>query len=150
MITKIFSDVQLNDIHTAIKRPPRTWFYPNVGILVAIGLLPFLWWCSRKCSPPFVENTTCPKWNLSSIVFYQLMPLFQTDYHWGTVMTAVHFLPTGVFSAIVAVFSSNFIKYVDPKWTILAGLTLVFIASMILPFANTSTKYVRGCRKLRV
>lgn len=29
--------------------PPRVWSYPNVPILVAIGLVPFLWWFSRTC-----------------------------------------------------------------------------------------------------
>lgn len=69
------------------------------------------------------------------------MPLFQEQYNWGTVMTAVHFLPTGIFSALVAGVSSNFVKHVNPKWSILGGLTLDFIASMILPFADKSNKY---------
>jgi hypothetical protein len=56
-------------------------------------------------------------------------------------MSAVHFLPTGVFSALVAGVASNFVKHVSPKWTILGGLTLDFIGSMIIPFANSSSKY---------
>lgn len=30
--------------------PPRVWFYHNVPILVAVGLIPFFWWCQRTPS----------------------------------------------------------------------------------------------------
>jgi hypothetical protein len=33
--------------------PPRVWKFPNVGILVAIGFLPFFWWSSRESKCPF-------------------------------------------------------------------------------------------------
>lgn len=29
--------------------PPKVWFYQNVAIMVALGLVPFYWWCQRKC-----------------------------------------------------------------------------------------------------
>lgn len=100
--------------------PPHIWFYPNVVILFMVATLPFLWWCGS---------------------FYQLMPLFQETYHWSTVMTGVHFLPMGIVSTGVAAFCSNLVKYMNPKWSILGGSTLVWIATIILPFADTSAKY---------
>ena len=32
--------------------PPRVWFYPNVPILAALGLVPFFWWVSCMYSIP--------------------------------------------------------------------------------------------------
>lgn len=32
--------------------PPRVWFYKNVAIMVALGLMPFFWWCQRELSSP--------------------------------------------------------------------------------------------------
>ena len=69
------------------------------------------------------------------------MPYFQNVYHWSPIMSSVRFLPTGVFSGAVAGVSAEFVKYVNPKWTILGGLVLEFIASLLLPFANTSVRY---------
>src|ERR1700733_15513116 len=69
------------------------------------------------------------------------MPLYQERYGWRTVMTAVHFLPTGVFSGTIATVSSTFVTMLNPKRSILGGLVFVFIASMVLPFADASAKY---------
>lgn len=74
-------------------------------------------------------------------VFFQLVPLYQEQYGWSTVVTAVHFLPTGVFGGAISTVASSFVTKVNPKWSILGGLVFVFIGSMILPFANTSAKY---------
>jgi len=100
--------------------PPRVWFYPNVPILVALGLVPFFWWLA---------------------LFYSFMPLFESSYHWSPVITSVHILPTGTFSALVAGVSSKLVEYVNPKWSILGGLTLDIIATFLLPFANSKERY---------
>ena len=65
------------------------------------------------------------------------MPLYQNEYHWSAIMTSVHILPTGTFSALVAGVSSKLVEYMNPKWSILGGLILDIIATIILPFANT-------------
>lgn len=57
-------------------------------------------------------------------------------------MSAIHFLPTGVLSALVAGFSSSFVRYVDPKWTIFGGIVLEIIATILLPFADSSSRCV--------
>ena len=41
------------------------------------------------------------------------MPLYQERYGWRTVMTAVHFLPTGVFSGTIATVSSTFVTMLN-------------------------------------
>jgi hypothetical protein len=68
------------------------------------------------------------------------MPLFEADYHWDAVMTSVHMLPTGTFSALVAGVSSKLVEYTNPKWSILGGLTLDIIATFLLPFANSKER----------
>ncbi|KAF9517779.1 hypothetical protein BS47DRAFT_1338969 [Hydnum rufescens UP504] len=100
--------------------PPRVWFYPNVPILAALGLIPFFWWVA---------------------LFYSFMPLFEADYHWSAVSTSVHMLPAGTFSILVAGIASKLVEYVNPKWTILGGLTLDIIATFLLPFANSRERY---------
>lgn len=76
------------------------------------------------------------------IVFFQLMPRFIGTYHWSPIMSAVRFLPAGIAGTITAgIASSALVKYWSPKYTITAGLVLEFIASMILPFADTKAKY---------
>lgn len=68
-------------------------------------------------------------------------------------MTSVRFLPTGVFSALIAGVSSKLINYVNPKWTILAGLLVTLCVSITLPFADSRIRcgssplpiYIREC-----
>ena len=74
-------------------------------------------------------------------VFFNLMPRMQGLYGWSAIMTSVRFLPCGVFGAIVAGVSANFVDVISPKYMIMVGLTLEFVASMLLPFADTSAKY---------
>ncbi|KAI0045819.1 MFS general substrate transporter [Auriscalpium vulgare] len=100
--------------------PPHTWNYPNVPLLVALGLVPIFWWCA---------------------VYLQLMPLFQTVYGWSAIMASVHFLPTGIFSGAIAGVSGSFPKYINPKWSIFIGLLADIVATIMLPFPNTSARY---------
>lgn len=74
-------------------------------------------------------------------MFFGLMPRMQEVYHWSPIMTSVRFLGVGIFGAAVAGNSSRFVNKVQAKWVILGGLTLQFIATMILPFAGSSGKY---------
>lgn len=74
-------------------------------------------------------------------VFFQLMPLMMGTYHWSAILSAVRFLPAGISGTLIAGIASTMVKYWSPKYTILAGLVLEFIASMLLPFADTKGKY---------
>ncbi|KAI0042429.1 MFS general substrate transporter [Auriscalpium vulgare] len=107
------------DPHVA-SLPPHIWRYKNVPILAAVAFVPIFWWCA---------------------LFFQLMPLFQNVYQWGAIMTAVRFLPTGLFSGAIAGPSGSFPKYVSPKWTILGGLVLDIISTIMLAFGDTRAKY---------
>ncbi|KAI0042849.1 MFS general substrate transporter [Auriscalpium vulgare] len=107
------------DPHVA-SLPPHTWRYKNVPILGAVAFVPYFFWCS---------------------LFLQLMPLFQDVYQWSAIMTAVRFLPTGVFAGAIAGPSGSFPKYVSPKWTILGGLIFDIIATILLALGDTREKY---------
>ncbi|KAI0062240.1 hypothetical protein BV25DRAFT_1916160 [Artomyces pyxidatus] len=107
------------DAHMA-SLAPQIWKYRNVPVLVALGLVPFFWWRS---------------------LFFQLMPLFQEKYKWSAILTSVHFLPAGIFGGLIAGPSGSFPKYINPKWTILCGLIADAIATILLPFGNTSQRY---------
>jgi len=69
------------------------------------------------------------------------MPLMEQQYGWSPIMTSVHFLPTGFCSIFITGFIPALVKAVSPKWTLMIGLGLEFIASMILPFANSAERY---------
>ncbi|KAI0049700.1 MFS general substrate transporter [Auriscalpium vulgare] len=100
--------------------PPSVWKHPNVPILVTIALVPFFFWCA---------------------LYFQLIPRFQEVYGWSAILTAIHFLPTGIFAGLIAGFAGMFPKYVNPKWTILFGLCVDIVATILLPFANKSDRY---------
>ena len=100
--------------------PPRIWKYRNIPILMLCAYLPFFWWTS---------------------IFYQLMDYFQTEYHWSTILTAIRFLPTGTFSAPIGMFGGSFPKYINIRYSILIGMGLELVATILLPFADTRERY---------
>jgi hypothetical protein len=61
-------------------------------------------------------------------------------YRPDAVMTSVHMLPTGTFSALVAGVSSKLVEYTNPQWSILGGLTLDIITTFLLPFADSKER----------
>lgn len=69
------------------------------------------------------------------------MPRMMAVYHWSAIMSSVRFLPAGISGTLIAGVASTMVKYWSPKYTITAGLVLEFIASMLLPFADTKAKY---------
>lgn len=118
--------------------PPRVWKYPNVPVLVALGLNPFFWFGMSEDTfhpSPSAQNTH------PISVFFQQMPLMQAEYHWSAILSSVRFLPAGISATLVAGVAATLVKYVSPKWTISGGFALQFIASMLLPFANTKERY---------
>ncbi|KAF8330309.1 major facilitator superfamily domain-containing protein [Cantharellus anzutake] len=100
--------------------PPKIWKYPNIPVLMLCAYLPFFWWTS---------------------LFYSLMDYFQTEYHWDTILTAIRFLPTGTFSAPIGVLGGMFPKYIDIRYSILIGMGMELVATILLPFADTRERY---------
>ena len=49
--------------------PPRTWFLPNFAVLFGTALLPYFWWTT---------------------IFTVFTLLWQDDYHWSAISTAIH------------------------------------------------------------
>jgi MFS family permease len=122
--------------------PPKVWRYNNVPILIGIALLPFLWWAARTFTLIIQKGYTNQYAFFSLLsVFFQQMPLMEQQYGWSPIMTSIHFLPTGFCSMIITPFVPPLVKAVSPKWAIIIGLGLEFIASMILPFANSAARY---------
>ncbi|KDQ19194.1 hypothetical protein BOTBODRAFT_486258 [Botryobasidium botryosum FD-172 SS1] len=100
--------------------PPRLWFYPNLGILFGVALFPFSWFVT---------------------LFLLLPPIWQGQYHWSAIMTAVRFLPLGVGATVAAVFAGYLPFYFRSKHIILAGLILDIVAGVLLPFATSESRY---------
>jgi hypothetical protein len=69
------------------------------------------------------------------------MPLMEQQYGWSPIITSLHFLPTGFCSMVITGFVPRLVRAVSPKWAIMIGLGLEFIASMLLPFANSPERY---------
>ncbi|KAF8841117.1 MFS general substrate transporter [Paxillus ammoniavirescens] len=92
--------------------PPRTWFYHNFSVLFGLALLPLLWWI---------------------VIFTIFTTLWQNIFHWSVISTALHMLPIGVGSLVVA-FTGSLSRVFSPKWLILTGLSLVVVATTLLAF----------------
>ena len=131
--------------------PPRVWEYPNVPVLFALGFMPFCWWGTCKCSLlssiTYSANSEKNKSIITfvNVVFFQLQPLMMSVYGWSAIMSSVRFLPCGFAAIVAAVVSPMFVKYWSPKWSITVGLTMQFIGTMLLPFADSKAKFWSHC-----
>jgi nitrate/nitrite transporter NarK len=101
------------------RRPPRTWFYPNFGLLFAVALMPYFWWTT---------------------VFTVFTILWQNVYHWSAIMTAVRFIPIGVFAFAMS-FTGGLARRISPKWIILSAQLAVIVATILLAFADSEEHY---------
>lgn len=118
IVVFLIYEARIDASHAAL--PPKVWFFPNFAILVGTALIPYFWWLC---------------------VFLVYSPLWQEVYGWSTIMTAVRFLPLGIFAFVVAMFATSLPKYAHPRWIILIGLILVWIATILLPFADRKSRY---------
>lgn len=99
--------------------PPRIWFVPNFAVLFVASFLPFLWWTS---------------------VFTGYTSLWQQVYQWSPLSVALRMIPNGAVSLFVS-FTSGWARVVSPKWIILGGQALVFVATILLATADSPHKY---------
>jgi MFS family permease len=100
--------------------PPKTWSYPNFGVLIAVALIPYFWW---------------------TVVFTLLTLLWQQIYGWSAIKAAVHLLPMGVVAFFVAAGANSLAQRVNTKWPILFGQILMFIGSALLAYDNSPGRY---------
>ncbi|THU85952.1 MFS general substrate transporter [Dendrothele bispora CBS 962.96] len=100
--------------------PPRMWRYQNLGILIATALLPFLWF---------------------GIVMMLYSWLWQEVYGWSAVNTAIRFLPINVTGLLALVVSDVGQKNFRLKWVILAGMFIAMVGTVLLPFADSQSRY---------
>ncbi|EJC99629.1 MFS general substrate transporter [Fomitiporia mediterranea MF3/22] len=100
--------------------PPSIWKYPNFPILVLLGLQPFMWWASVQ------------------LLFSWL---FQEVYRWSTIITAVHFLPVGLVTFPIMGIAQRLQQRLPLKWVILIGQFLALVGTILLPFANSKSRY---------
>ncbi|KZT12694.1 major facilitator superfamily MFS-1 [Laetiporus sulphureus 93-53] len=100
--------------------PPKMWRYENFTILLAISLVPFMWWGS-------------------------IFPLFawywETVYGWTAIRSAEHFLPIalGIFPTLPI--SAGLQSKLRLKWVIAIGFFLITAGTLLLPFAGTKERY---------
>lgn len=102
--------------------PPRMWRYRNFGILVALALVPYLWWVTS---------------------FVLLTAWWQEVFGWSAIKTAVHFLPMGVSAWLISFITGRLPHWFAHKYILLAGLLLSVIATILLPFGDSPAKYWR-------
>ncbi|KAF8510477.1 MFS general substrate transporter [Hysterangium stoloniferum] len=100
--------------------PPKTWFYPNFSIIFVVSLFPIVWWTS---------------------VLYQFSTLWQDIYNWSPVRCAIHLLPIGVLGIAVMASSGGLSNTFESKTIILTGQGLTLVATTLLPFANSPSRY---------
>ena len=68
-----------------------------------------------------------------------------SKYGWSPILSSVRFLPVGFSGTFVAIVAPMLLKYWTPKLAISVGLTLQFIGTMLLPFADTKDKFWSHC-----
>jgi len=102
--------------------PPKIWSYENVVILMAIALVPFMWWGS---------------------IFPLFSWIWEVVYGWSAIKTAAHFLPValGIFPALPV--ATMLQAKVPLKWVILFGFIMLFTGTLLLPFGNSEAHYWR-------
>ncbi|EJD50836.1 MFS general substrate transporter [Auricularia subglabra TFB-10046 SS5] len=99
--------------------PPKTWNYPNFGVLFFIALSIFMWFTN---------------------IFLVKVQLWQDVYHWTPIKGAIHFLPIGLVAGPITIFAEPICNKFEFKWTILGAQVLLIISSAIFPFASKSTE----------
>ncbi|KAI0357082.1 MFS general substrate transporter [Trametes cingulata] len=99
--------------------PPRTWFLRNFSVLVATALMPLFWWTT-------VLTIFVMRW--------------QEVWHWSAVSVSVHLLPLGLVAFALS-FTAPISRIIDTKWIILLGEGICAIGTLLLPFANVSSRY---------
>ncbi|KAF8645737.1 hypothetical protein AX16_007605 [Volvariella volvacea WC 439] len=100
--------------------PPKMWFYPNLGLLIGIALIPYTWWSS---------------------VYLLFAWLWQEVYHWSAIISALHFLPIGLFVFPVMGVVGAFQQKAKVNLLLLVALVLMFIGTILLPFADRPSRY---------
>ncbi|KAH9840667.1 MFS general substrate transporter [Rhodofomes roseus] len=99
--------------------PPRTWFLPNFAVLFGTALLPYFWWTT---------------------IFTVFTLLWQDEYGWSAISTAIHMIPIGVLAFSMS-FTGPLARKINPKWIILFGESMLVVATILLAFADGPDKY---------
>ncbi|KAH7106654.1 MFS general substrate transporter [Auriculariales sp. MPI-PUGE-AT-0066] len=102
--------------------PPSTWKYPNFGVLVGLALSCYLWFAAT---------------------FFIIITMWQEVYLWSAVKSAVHFLPIGLIAGPLMLFSAPFTARFEAKYVLLTSIVLIMISTVMLPFADSQSKYWR-------
>jgi len=100
--------------------PPQTWAYPNLGIILAIALLPYLWWGTVQ---------SIFSWYWQEVV------------HWSAITTALHFLPLGLSAIPATAITTRMHQHLRLKHVFTVGNGLAVVGSLLLPFGDTRSKY---------
>ncbi|KAG8735157.1 hypothetical protein FRC10_010912 [Ceratobasidium sp. 414] len=101
--------------------PPKLWFYPNFAVLFGTALMPFFWYMQ---------------------MYLTFSPYWQDYLHWSTIVAGVKFLPLGVVAGPIMIGGGLIASLGRPKLLIVSGLTLAFLATILLPFsARLSDRY---------
>ncbi|KAG8715679.1 hypothetical protein FRC09_016423 [Ceratobasidium sp. 395] len=107
-----FWETRVDEANAAL--PPKLWFYPNFAVLFGTALMPFFWYMQ---------------------MYLTFSPYWQDYLHWSTIITGVKFLPLGVVAGPIMVGGGYIAGLGRPKLLIVSGLTLAFIATILLPFS---------------
>jgi predicted MFS family arabinose efflux permease len=102
--------------------PPRMWRYRNFAILVSLALLPYFWWVTS---------------------FVHITAWWEQVFGWSAVNTAVHFLPMGIAAWLISNVTGRFPNWFPHKYILLFALLLSIIATILIPFGDSPSKYWR-------
>jgi nitrate/nitrite transporter NarK len=84
-------------------------------------MLPYFWWSN-------VHNL--------------FISLWQTQYHWSAISTAIHTFPLGLV-AFAMTFTGGLTKNLEPKWLILGAQLVVVVATILFNWTDAPEKYWR-------
>ncbi|KAH7094091.1 MFS general substrate transporter [Auriculariales sp. MPI-PUGE-AT-0066] len=100
--------------------PPSTWRYPNFKVLIGLAICCYIWF---------------------SATFFLAITMWQEVYMWSAVKSAIHFLPVGLISGPLMIFSSPLTTRFETKYLLLASIILMIVSTVMLPFADLKSEY---------
>ncbi|EKM82252.1 hypothetical protein AGABI1DRAFT_126582 [Agaricus bisporus var. burnettii JB137-S8] len=119
MTAFFFWEARLPEEQAAI--PPNLWRVRNFTVLVVGSATMHYWWFG--------------------VVQFMFSWVWQNVYHWSPIITALRFLPVGVFACVATLTISFLRKRFPLKWVLVSAQSIALVATILLTFGDSPQRY---------